>query len=94
MFRTRYDGARLVAKRDRDRPLQTVGEFRSVLTEELTPRQQEVLQTAYYSGYFEEPRTRTGGEIAASMDISQPTFTTHLRSAERKIYAELFEEAP
>lgn len=38
MFRTKYDGARLVAKRGRERPLQTVGEFRSVLTEALTPR--------------------------------------------------------
>ena len=93
MFRTKYDGAELVAKRDRERSLETVGEFRAGLTEDLTPRQREVLQTAYYSGYFEEPRTRTGGEIASSMDISQPTFTTHLRSAERKIYGELFDDA-
>lgn len=53
-----------------------------------------MLQTAYYSGYFEESRPRTGGEIAASMSTSQPTYATHLRSAERKIYGELFEEAP
>jgi DNA-binding CsgD family transcriptional regulator len=89
MFRTKYPGARLCAKHDRERPLQTKREFRSVLTETLTPRQREVLRTAYFSGYFEEPRTRTGGEIATSLDISQPTFTTHLRTAERKIYGEL-----
>jgi GAF domain-containing protein/DNA-binding CsgD family transcriptional regulator len=92
MFRTKYAGAELVGKRDRERPLQTVAEFRSVLTEELTPRQREVLETAYYSGYFEEPRTRTGGEIAESMGVSQPTFTTHLRAAERRIYRELLED--
>ena len=93
MFRTKFGTAELVGKRHRERPLQTVSEFRSVLTDELTPRQREVLQTAYYSGYFEEPRARTGSEIAGSMDVSQPTFTTHLRAAERKIYRELFGDA-
>jgi len=86
MFRTKYPDAELVAKRDRERSVETVGEFTAALTDDLTPRQREVIETAYYSGYFEEPRTRTGGEIAGSLDISQPTFTTHLRNAERRIY--------
>ncbi|MFC7200793.1 helix-turn-helix domain-containing protein [Halospeciosus flavus] len=42
--------------------------------EKLTTRQREVLQTAYFIGFFEQPRVRTGTEIADAMGISQPTF--------------------
>ncbi|MFC7231167.1 helix-turn-helix domain-containing protein [Saliphagus sp. GCM10025308] len=62
------------------------------------PRQQsvdrapaETLRLAYYSGYFESPREHTGGEVADLLDVSQPTFTRHLRIAERKVYELLFE---
>jgi predicted DNA binding protein len=61
------------------------------LSEELTPRQMEAIQTAYFSGYFERPRDRTASEVADAMDISQPTFTHHLRTAQRKLCRELFE---
>ncbi|MFC7195183.1 helix-turn-helix domain-containing protein [Halosimplex aquaticum] len=63
------------------------------LTDELTDRQLEVLQTAYFGGYFDKPRGQTGSEIAAPMDISQPTFNTHVRAAQRKLCRQLFEAA-
>jgi GAF domain-containing protein/predicted DNA binding protein len=91
-IQTRYSGAEIVAKRTRERPERTPTEFHTVLTDELTARQSETLQTAYFSGYFENPRTRNGSEIAESMDISQPTFNNHLRTAQRKLYRRLFEQ--
>lgn len=52
---------------------------------ELTERQRNALQAAYYAGYFERPRAATGGDVADSLGISQPTFSQHLRDAERKV---------
>ncbi|WP_254533224.1 bacterio-opsin activator domain-containing protein [Natrinema gelatinilyticum] len=57
----------------------------------LTDRQQEVLEAAYFSGFFEWPRNSTGEEIAASLGISQPAFLQHLRAAERKLVGGLCE---
>jgi PAS domain S-box-containing protein len=88
-----YDGIDLAARRERDRPIQTRGEFRERLEERLTARQLSALETAYWSGYFEWPRTRTGREIAETLDISQPTFTRHLRSGEQKLLSLLLEGA-
>jgi DNA-binding CsgD family transcriptional regulator len=55
-------------------------------TETLTPRQREILQAAYQSGYFESPRAQSGTELSDLLDISQSTFTHHLREAERKLF--------
>lgn len=61
------------------------------LLDDLTDRQLEVVQTAYYGGYFEWPRETTGESIAASLDISPPAFHNHVRTAERKLFEALFE---
>jgi len=50
-----------------------------------------VSQTASLSGYFEWPRDRSGEEVAASLGITQSTFNNHLRTAERKLLARLFD---
>ncbi|USZ71922.1 bacterio-opsin activator domain-containing protein [Natronosalvus halobius] len=71
-----------------DRPS---GSFEDRVRDQLTERQLETLRFAYYSGYFESPREHTGGEVADLLDVSQPTFTRHLRIAERKVYELLFE---
>ncbi|UTF55342.1 bacterio-opsin activator domain-containing protein [Natronosalvus rutilus] len=71
-----------------DRP---AGSFEDRVSDQLTERQLETLRLAYYSGYFESPREHTGGEVADLLDVSQPTFTRHLRIAERKVYELLFE---
>lgn len=59
----------------------------------LTERQLEVMQTAYYSGYFESPRESTGEEVAESLGISPPAFYKHARTVNRKLFTTLFEES-
>ncbi|MEM4782435.1 MAG: bacterio-opsin activator domain-containing protein [Halalkalicoccus sp.] len=83
----------LLTRKTRSRSLKTRRTFRSICDERLTVRQQAALQTAYLSGFFESPRVRTGQQVAASLGVSQPTFTNHLRAAERAIFEVLFEEA-
>ncbi|MFB6199225.1 MAG: bacterio-opsin activator domain-containing protein, partial [Halobacteriaceae archaeon] len=61
------------------------------LTEVLTPRQQEVLQTAYYGGFFDQPRHSTGAELADALGISQPAFSKQLRKAEHKLLQVVYE---
>jgi PAS domain S-box-containing protein len=58
---------------------------------ELTDRQLEVIQTAYYSGYFESPRENSGAEVAATLDISPTAFYQHVRAVQRKLFATVFD---
>ncbi|MBX0325261.1 GAF domain-containing protein [Halomicroarcula sp. F13] len=60
--------------------------------EKLTERQLEVIQTAYYSGFFESPRESTGEDVAETLGISPPAFYKHARTVQRKLFATLFEE--
>jgi predicted DNA binding protein len=92
IFEEYYEEAQLVARRERDEPVMTRQEFESELTERLTDRQREVLQTAYRSGFFEWPRGSTAQEIADALDVSQPTVSRHLRAAERALFGLLFED--
>ena len=64
----------------------------STFLEKLTERQLEVIQTAYYSGFFESPRENTGEDVAETLGISPPAFYTHARTVQRKLFATLFEE--
>ncbi|ELZ31422.1 putative DNA binding protein [Halogeometricum pallidum JCM 14848] len=89
----RFPETDLVARREVERRGWPGGEVPGPLTGDFTDRQREVLQTAYLSGYFEWPRDRTGEEVAESLGITQPTFNRHLRTAERKLFARLFDQA-
>lgn len=62
-----------------------------VLRDNLTERQQDILVTAYYNGYFDRTRTRTGSEIAESFGISQPAFSKQLRVAQYKLLTAILE---
>jgi DNA-binding transcriptional ArsR family regulator len=84
-LRESYPGTELSAKRTRERSIETQQSFRANLGESLTDRQFEALRTAYFSGYFSWPREQTASELAASLDVAQPTFSRHLRVAERKL---------
>ncbi len=86
----RLDGSELRAKRTGTRT--PVHEFYSTVLERLTPRQLEVVQTAYYGGYFESPRDQTGEDIAAVLDISPPAFYQHTRAVQRKLFSTLFDD--
>ncbi|MDG5760517.1 PAS domain S-box protein [Natronococcus sp. A-GB1] len=85
--------ASMVARRDRPsgNGASLEGPARKALLDRLTARQQEVVRTAYHSGFFEWPRQTTGEAVADSLSISPPAFHKHVRSAERKLFATLFE---
>ena len=87
-LREQYPDASLLARRSRSGHDSRTDD--SDLHAALTDRQLEVLRTAHAAGYFEWPRERTGEEIAEILDISQPTFTRHFRSAERTVFDRLF----
>ncbi|WP_458209991.1 PAS domain S-box protein [Haladaptatus sp. NG-SE-30] len=93
-LQTRYSGVKLAARRDHERPLQSVETCRAAFEERLTDRQQQVLETAYLSGFFESPRTTSGQEVAQALGIAQPTFMNHLRAAQRKLFELLLEPEP
>ncbi|MFB6092225.1 MAG: GAF domain-containing protein [Haloquadratum sp.] len=59
------------------------------LLERLTDRQRETLELAYYGGYFESPKGLSGAEIAEQMGVSSSSFHSHLRAAQRRLFASL-----
>ncbi|WP_440763924.1 bacterio-opsin activator domain-containing protein [Natronorubrum sp. DTA7] len=80
----------LHAKRSVDRT--TARDLRSELLERLTERQLEVVQLAYYSGYFTSPRERSGEDVADALGISPAAFYRHIRTVQRKLFTILFDE--
>ncbi|WP_264554639.1 bacterio-opsin activator domain-containing protein [Halocatena marina] len=64
----------------------------SQFLDQLTDRQLEVVQMAYYSGFFESPRENTGEEIADVLDISPTAFYRHARTVQRKLFSTLFDD--
>jgi PAS domain S-box-containing protein len=91
-FEDYYGEAELVARRERDDPVMTRQDFEGELADRLTDRQHEVLQLAYFGGYFDWPRGSTAEEIAETLGVSQPTVSRHVRSAERALFGLLFED--
>jgi predicted DNA binding protein len=85
-----YESADLVATRERDRELTTVGRPGG-LVGELTDRQRESLEAAYRAGYFAWPRESTAEEVAASLGLAASTLHGHLRKAEQQLLAKLFD---
>ncbi|WP_440770418.1 bacterio-opsin activator domain-containing protein [Natronorubrum sp. DTA28] len=80
----------LHAKRSVDRT--TARDLRAELLERLTERQLEVVQLAYYSGYFTSPRERSGEDVADALGISPAAFYRHIRTVQRKLFTILFDE--
>ena len=83
-----YPDSTLVAQRERSR---SIGGDSSALVDRLTERQVEVLQTAYYTGYFSSPRESIGEDVAEILGISPQAFYKHVRSAQAKLFSEVFE---
>lgn len=83
--RAHYPHANMVARRQVAR----AGGFGvdRVAMERLTERQRTVLQAAFNSGYFEQPRLSTGAEVAEELGISAAAFHQHVRTANRKLVA-------
>jgi PAS domain S-box-containing protein len=85
-----YPTAELLAQHERDRSVAEVavpgGPFG-----DLTERQREALEAAYRAGYFDWPRESTAEEVADSLEVSSPTLHRHLRRAEKRLLAALFD---
>lgn len=80
----------LLSKQTRDQA--TERNLYAKFFEELTDRQLEVLQTAYYSGFFESPRESSGEEIAEMLGISSSAFYKHSRTVQKKLFSAMFDE--
>ncbi|ELZ00579.1 bacterio-opsin activator domain-containing protein [Natrialba asiatica] len=87
-----FPSAELVSRRERERETRSPRAFDAAVRERLSERQFQTLEAAYYGGFFAWPRKSTGEEIADSLAVSQPTFSRHLRTAQRKLFELLFDE--
>ena len=92
-FRDEHPTVELAARRQQDYsvPLFTCREFQSAIDDVLTKRQREVLLAAFVAGYFEWPRDESAAEMAAKLDLAPPTFSQHMRTAQRKVFTLLFQ---
>ena len=91
LVESRYPSTELLGYHERERAVETRQEFKAALGERFTDRQETALRTAFLGGFFDWPRDIDGNELAEAMDISRPTYHQHLRSAQRKVFEELFE---
>jgi len=89
----RYPSADLVSKRETVRPEEAGAAVGEPVTADLTDRQREALRAAYLAGYFERPRDASGEEVADRLGVSNSTFSQHLRAAQAKVFAHVFEES-
>ncbi|MFB6195141.1 MAG: helix-turn-helix domain-containing protein, partial [Haloplanus sp.] len=60
--------------------------------DDLTEKQRNALEVAYFSGYFERPREHDTTEVAEKLGVSRQTLTQHLRAAERKVLGDVLDE--
>jgi PAS domain S-box-containing protein len=81
-----YSDVELVAQRQVSRPATSMSNLQREVDDALTERQQASLEAAFHAGFFEWPRETIGGEVAASLGVSPPTFSQHIRLAERKVF--------
>lgn len=79
---------------DANLTLQGLHEYRDqeILMESLTERQQEVLQTAYASGYYDVPRSTSTMELAEEFAVDGSTIAEHLQRAERNLISAILND--
>lgn len=85
-----YPDLELIAKKTSVRQELSILDLDAFLFEDLTERQQTVLETAFHAGFFEWPRLSTGEEMAAELGVSPSTFHEHLRRGQLKLLSRLF----
>ncbi|MFB6151960.1 MAG: PAS domain-containing protein [Haloarculaceae archaeon] len=86
-----YEAAELTAKRERERADAPWWRSHGDISANLTERQRNVLQTAYYSGYYEWPRDTDSETLAETLDIASTTFLQHLRKGHKHVLEAIFE---
>ena len=91
LLRETFSGVELQSKQTLDQTAEH--DLYSRFLDELTERQLEVIQTAYYSGFFESPRRSTGEEVAETLGISSTAFYRHARTVQRKLFRTLLEDS-
>jgi predicted DNA binding protein len=91
-FEEEFGETTLLARRERDEPVMTPGEFEDEVRARLTERQEEVIRTAYFAGFFEWPRRSNGQEVAELLGVTQPTVNRHIRAGERTVFGLLFDD--
>jgi HTH-type transcriptional regulator, bacterioopsin transcriptional activator and related proteins len=89
-----YPTANLVRRRQITRSDDRLTRLQRAATEDLTNRQRATLEVAVHSGFFEWPRQATREELAESFGIAAPTFSQHLRKAQKKVFTSLFSSPP
>ncbi|RBI58820.1 PAS sensor protein [halophilic archaeon] len=87
-----FPDAKMVGKRDAERPAGSAAEFRTALDDRLTDRQLTATRAAYRAGYFDWPRASTAEEVADALDISAATLHQHLRKSQEKLLDVFFGE--
>jgi PAS domain S-box-containing protein len=91
-FQEEFGGTTLLARRERDEPVMTPQEFENEVRARLTERQEEVIRTAYFAGFFEWPRRSNGQEVAELLGVTQPTVNRHIRAGEHTVFGLLFDD--
>jgi hypothetical protein len=62
------------------------------LLSKLTPRQRQMLLTAYALGYYDVPRRISSDELSRHLKVDKSTIVEHLRKSERKIIGSIIAE--
>ncbi|WP_137283274.1 PAS domain S-box protein [Halorussus salinisoli] len=91
-IRDAYPTVEVVTRRQVSRSGESLRRLDEVLADEMTDRQRNALEAAYFAGFFEWPRASSAQEVADSLDVADATFHQHVRLAEEKLLSALFEE--
>lgn len=62
------------------------------LLSKLTPRQRQMLLTAYALGYYDVPRRISSDELSRHLKVDKSTIVEHLRKSERKLIGSIIAE--
>ena len=92
LIMSRYEDAQLLAKKEARTSSDLNGSAVGGVLEALTPRQREVVETAYRCGYFDSPRGASGDDMAELFGFSNAAFHQHVRKAEQRLFEELLED--
>lgn len=87
-----YSETELLAQRTASHEPLTRRQIHETITDRFTEKQGAALEATCFAGYFDWPRTSTGEEIAEMLGVSAPTFAQHLRTAQRKLLGDLYDE--
>ncbi len=89
-LRGRFDAVSVLSRTEAAVPEAAEQRPRQIDLDSLTDKQAMALEAAFHHGYFEQPRRNSATDVAESLDISHSTFLQHLRTAQRKVFGDLY----